>query len=90
MQQRARRPSNRAAPAMDPTTIPAICPPVSPPLAGAAPVAVLEAEGPLEEVELGNSGGMDEKVGSCTPTQRLVTFEPIQQESVAFGELEAQ
>lgn len=33
---------------------------------------------------------MEEVIGSSTPTQRVVTFEPKQHESVAFGELAAQ
>lgn len=80
-----------AAPTMDPTTIPAIWPPVRPPLALFAPAAVLlEDDEPLEEFEPGNSGGMDENGGNWTPTHLLVTFEPTQHESVALGELEAQ
>ena len=94
MQHRMRRPINRAAPITDPTTIPAICLPLRPLLdelpPAPAPAAVFEAGGLLEDVELGNNGGIDENVGNCTPTHRLVTFDPIQQESVAFGELDAQ
>jgi len=53
---------------------------------------VLVAEGApgVEDVELLNSGGMEEKVGKVTPSHRLVTLELMQQESVAFGELDAQ
>lgn len=91
MQQSARRPSKMAAPTMDPTTIPAICPPVRPPLELFAPGSVVfDADEPLEEFEPGNSGGMVENGGNCTPTHLLVTFEPTQHESVALGELEAQ
>ena len=75
-----------AAPMMDPTTIPAICPPVRPSLGLFAPAAVE----PLEEFEPGKSSGMNAFGGNCTPTHLLVTFEPTQHESVALGELEAQ
>lgn len=91
MQQSARRPSKMAAPTMDPTTMPAICPPVRPPLELFAPAAVLfEADELFEEFEPGKSGRRGEKGGSCTPTHLLVTFAPTQHESVALGELEAQ
>ena len=82
---------NNAAPTIDPTTIPAIAPPERPELLGAGAAALLvDADGLLLDVEDGNSGGMDVIVGSITPGQRLVTFDPMQHESVALGELEAQ
>lgn len=82
-----------SAPTTDPITMPAIAPPDKPrwadwPFAAAAEVPV--AEGAPLLVEDGKRGGIDEVVGSVTPAQRFVTFEPIQQESVAFGELAAQ
>ncbi len=42
------------------------------------------------EVDEGNSVGIELTVGKVTPVQRLLTFEPTQHESVAFGELAAQ
>jgi hypothetical protein len=55
---------------------------------GAAAVAVDDAEEAVEvEVKSGNN---DEVEGSGTPTQRRLTSDPAQQESVAFGELAAQ
>jgi len=50
----------------------------------------LLADGVLLDVEDGKSGGTEVIVGRITPGHRLVTFEPTQHESVAFGELEAQ
>ncbi|KAL8691154.1 MAG: hypothetical protein Q9218_003551 [Villophora microphyllina] len=46
--------------------------------------------GVLPLVDEGKRGGNEEVMGSVTPAQRAVTFEPTQQESVAFGELAAQ
>ena len=74
-------------------TMPAIWPPerpdpllalVAPPAAFVA-VAVVEAE--VEEVEEGNSGGIETVDGSGMPVHRLLTLASTQQESVAFGEL---
>ena len=45
------------------------------------------AEGLAEVVDDGNNGGIVDDVGNVTPEQRLVTLEPAQHESVAFGEL---
>ena len=95
MQHNITAPRIRAAPRTEPITIPAIAPPESPdPLLAAAPgVAVpllLVAEGEDDEVEDGNRAGTVEKTGRLTPVQRVVAFEPTQQESVAFGELVAQ
>lgn len=55
-------------------------------VAAGAPVAD-ELPFPVDD---GNSGGMEEVDGKRTPVHRLVTFDAAQQESVAFGELEAQ
>ena len=88
MQQSASRPSKMAAPTIDPTTIPAICPPVRLSFEPLVPAAVVFEE-PLE-FEFGNSGGMVASGGKSTPTHLLVTFEPTQHESVALGELVAQ
>ena len=38
----------------------------------------------------GKNGGRLGLLGKATPTQRLLTLDPTQQESVAFGELDAQ
>ena len=83
------RPSNRSAPITEPTTIPAMAPPERPePLLALAAAPV--AEGVLLAVVDGNNGGIDDSVGKVTPWHRLFTFDPIQHESVAFGELDAQ
>ena len=55
-----------------------------------APAAVFVADGVEFEVEEGKNGGMGNTAGNVTPVHRLSTFEPIQQESVALGELVAQ
>ena len=91
--------SSSAPPMTEPTTIPAIWPPDKPlwfvvglvPLPAPAP-AVLEVGAPvLEDVDEGKSDGIvDVEIGSVTPEQRVVTFDPRQHESVAFGELVAQ
>lgn len=79
----------------DPTTIPAIWPPDNPLLlldaagAGALVVAFVDEGWALDKVVV-NRGGMVVKEGRVTPTQRPVAFEPMQQLSVAFGELDAQ
>lgn len=72
--------------------MPAICPPDKPlpsdesfPAAAGDPVA----DGVLS-VGDGKRGGMEDDGGRVTPVQRFVTSEPMQQESVAFGELAAQ
>ena len=79
----------RMPPITEPTTIPAIWP-RDRPLSAAAVVLVAEAVPPAEDVEVGNRGGMEENVGRVTPSHRFVTLELMQQESVAFGELDAQ
>lgn len=90
MQQNRSNPSRRAAPRIEPMTIPAICPPDRPwcgPFVSAAPIA----EELLPSVGVGNKGGIEDvSVGRTTPVQRLVTLEAAQQESVALGELVAQ
>ena len=79
---------------MEPMTMPAIWPPERPDplLAPAAPTAVFvaEAEAEAEDVEEGNSGGIETVEGWGMPVHRLLTLESTQQESVAFGELVAQ
>lgn len=85
------RVKRRPAPRTAPTTMPAICPGDRPRLApppfppDEVPVAPVAAV-----VELGKRGDMDVVVGKSTPWQRSFTLELLQQESVAFGELEAQ
>ena len=80
------------APNTEPIAIAAIWPPERPwctfvpCLAAGAPVAD-EVPFPVDD---GNSGGIEEVDGKVTPVHRLVTFDAAQQESVAFGELEAQ
>lgn len=59
-----------------------------PPVA-AAEVLVAD-DGPPLVADGKKRGGMDGVLGSVTPSQRFVTFEATQQESVAFGELAAQ
>ena len=56
-------------------------------MAPAADAVVLDFD---VDVDDGKSGGIEVEVGNTTPGQRLVTFEPMQHESVAFGELDAQ
>ena len=48
------------------------------------------ADGGVELVDEGNKAGIVGEDGSVTREQRLVTFEPMQHESVALGELVAQ
>lgn len=76
-----------------PTTIPAIAPAESlmASFLGSAPAAPLPvAVGVDDDVVEGNKGGRTTDGGSTTPTQRPPTFEAMQQESVALGELVAQ
>jgi hypothetical protein len=65
-----------------------MAPPDRPLLLPPAPVA--EAVGELVDVFEGKRGGMDVVVGKCTPSHLFSTLEFTQQESVAFGELDAQ
>ena len=44
----------------------------------------------MDEVDEGKSGGMEDVDGRVTPVHRRVTLDAAQQESVAFGELDAQ
>lgn len=83
-------PISKAAPKMEPTTIPAIFPPERPWCfdRGAAPEVLFAEE--LLDVGDGNSRGTGKIDGNVTCWHRLVTFEVTQQESVAFGELNAQ
>ena len=53
-------------------------------------MAVLEADEVLLDVEDGKRGGTEKIEGKITFVHRFVTFEATQQESVAFGELNAQ
>ena len=90
MQQKMRRATSRAAASIEPMTIPAIAPPESP--WWSLPVFVAPTtEELLPFVDVGNNGGREDVcVGNTTPVQRLDTLEAEQQESVAFGELDAQ
>ena len=92
MQHRSISASISKAPKTDPTAIPAIAPPDKPWWAEDLPAAA--AEEPVADevllVEEGKRGGIEEVIGRVTPEHRVVTFEPTQQESVAFGELAAQ
>ena len=74
---------------IEPTTIPAICPPDKEPEEPVAAPAVLVAADEAE-VEDGNNGGTENIGGTVTLSHRAVTSEATQQESVAFGELAAQ
>lgn len=80
------------APNTEPTTIPASCPPDKP--LSADGVFAATTDDPVGDgvplVADGKRGGMEAMGGRVTPTQRFVTSEPTQQESVAFGELAAQ
>ena len=89
MQQKKSSPISKAAPNTEPTTIPAIVPPESP-VSFRMAALLAEAEELGDEVEEGNSGGIEVKVGNVTPEQRLVTFDAMQHESVELGELVAQ
>jgi hypothetical protein len=92
MQQKTRRARSRAAPTIDPMTIPAIAPPERPLLlaADAFPEPLLPvAVGLLLDVDV-NKFGMVEKTGSTTPVHRPVALDVTQQESVAFSELPRQ
>ncbi len=93
MQQSNSKPISTAAPRMEPTTIPAICPPDSPLLFCEAPLVALEvlvAEGEVLDVAEGNNGGIENMAGKVTPLHLPVTFDVTQHESVALGELDAQ
>lgn len=79
-------------PKIEPMTMPAICPPESPPpLLDAAGVVdgrlVLVGD---EMFEVDKGGSRDVNAGSRTFSHRPVALEFKQQESVAFGELAAQ
>jgi len=87
--------SNKNAPKMEPMTIPAIAPPDS--VRRCEVVAAVElgnAELVGDDVGLAVENTMDEAevtaIGKTTPWQILSVFEYRQQESVAFGELDAQ
>ena len=71
------------APRTDPTTIPAICPPLR-------PCELFDEFGVALGVPEGKSGGIDVVIGSSTLEQRCSESENRQQESVALGELAAQ
>ena len=76
---------------MEPTTIPAIWPPVSPRFeapAAAAPVAVLVGVD-VTVIDMGRKDA-EAMTGSTTSLQRSSVSENTQHESVLFGELEAQ
>ena len=89
MQQKTRRARSRAAPTIDPMTIPAIVPPERPLLLAADAVAKPVAVGLLLDVGV-NKFGTVEKTGSITSVHRPVALDVIQQESVAFSELPRQ
>jgi hypothetical protein len=73
----------RAAPTMDPTTIPAMAPPESPEPEPPCPVPAPAVElGDADDVLDGNTGGIDTVVGRSTPTQRDSTLALTQHESV--------
>ena len=93
MQHSTSKAISKAAPRMEPITIPAIWPPDKRWPVGALPVAapeVLVGDDVELDVEEGNRVGIEVTVGRVTPTQRLLTLDPLQHESVAFGELAAQ
>jgi hypothetical protein len=50
----------------------------------------LDADGDTLVVEDGNNGGTEKIGGKVTPSHRVLTCEATQQESVEFGELDAQ
>ena len=84
------------APSTEPTTIPAICPPVRPRrvLVPAATMPVLNGEDVPVPVGVAvivtGCSDEDATIGRLTPTHRVVVFEKTQQESVALGELAPQ
>jgi len=81
----------KKAPRSDPTTIPAIWPPLRPWLSDATGMVPLPvAVGLPEEVEEGNSGGIEVVVGKWTFVHRDSARALAQHESVPFGELFAQ
>lgn len=79
------------APKMDPTTIPAIWPPLKPlllpPEECPAPVVGLPV---ADAVMVTGCKDADAIIGSVTPSHRVVVLEKTQHESVAFGELAEQ
>jgi hypothetical protein len=88
MQQKMTAARIKAAPRIDPRTIPAIAPPDNPDPDCPPAAALLVAEGP--PVLDGNRGGIETVVGRSTPTQRCSTFAVTQQESVEFAVLAPQ
>jgi hypothetical protein len=83
MQQKMTAARIRAAPRMEPRTMPAMAPPESPDPDWLLPApAPPVAEGTPEDVLEGKSGCIDRVVGRVTPTQRLSTLEVTQHESV--------
>ena len=79
----------RAAPRMDPRTMPAMAPPESPDREVPCPAPPL-ADGTLDDVLDGNRGGIETVVGRSTFAQRLSTFAVTQHESVELMVLSAQ
>jgi hypothetical protein len=92
MQQAINRPRSRRNPTIEPITMPAIAPPLSPePPWEAALVPVLVDDAPPEvAVDDDNRLEIVEKTGNVTPSHLPVVFEVTQHESVAFSELALQ
>lgn len=94
-QPKINNPRITAAPRTEPTTIPAISPPVNPALCDLLVVSVGLDVGEVVGVDVEdeeNRGAMDDvaMTGKTTPEHLVSVFEKTQQESVAFGELDAQ
>jgi len=86
------RASRSSAPRMDPTTMPAIWPPLKPLFVEAAAVGVLVPDDvPLIVIVVTIACNDDDAItGSATSSHLVVVFENTQHESVAFGELAPQ
>lgn len=83
--------SSSSAPRIEPTTIPAIWPPLSPLFVAAAAVGVLVPDAPpvVMVVTIGCNDD-DAITGSATSAHLSVVLEKTQHESVALGELAPQ
>jgi hypothetical protein len=75
---------SRSAPTIEPTTIPAMAPPLRPPPPLLEPGAAVALELAMDE---GDRAPMEVVTGSSTLSHRVSVFDAIQHESVEFGEL---
>ena len=90
MQNRIIAPRMNRNPRTLPMEMPAIAPADRPSSLSSSSLVAGVASAVGVAVPLGKSGATGVVIGSSTPSHRLSTSAPMQQESVEFGELEAQ